>query len=499
MNNFADDGNFMGKDGFVWFVGIVEDRKDPEEVGRVRVRCFGWHTDNKELIPTNALPWAHIVQPPNLPASYTCKEGDMVFGFFLDADSAQFPVVVGVIPGKPASKPDKSKGFSDPSGKYPKRVGESTFSRLARGSKYPYNYVHETESGHTFELDDNGKGRIKLSHNNGTYVEFDTNGNQINVVKKNNTVQIAEDNTVTIGGDCKISVSGDMTLSVSGTLNIKAADINMVSDGAINTRGTSVGMDAAAGINISSGATTKLKAGGALSIDGAATTVSGGVVDVAGGLVNIQMGSALLPDVLDIPDFATDILASIDGIPGVETGGGFFDKLKNGLDKVTKVVQTVKDVAEIYAAVQSGNIVGAIGGLSQLNPTLGKALGPVTETINKVNNVVSKVENAVGDVLTVVNAVETITGKELFPKTDFLENTLGELNSFSEKLDQVNAPLGYLGESAYDFDETFGRIEEFKQSSTELRNSVDDVINLYNSAAKPNQKIATVAERQSGG
>lgn len=498
MSQFSD-AYFIGKEGFVWFVGIVEDRKDPEEVGRVRVRCFGWHTDNKELIPTDSLPWAHIVQPPNLPASYTCKEGDMVFGFFLDADSAQFPVVVGVIPGKPASKPDKSKGFSDPNGKYPKRLGESTFSRLARGNKYPYNYVHETESGHTFELDDNGKGRIKLSHNNGTYVEFDTDGNQINVVKKDNTVKITADNTVTIGGDCKISVSGDMTLSVSGTLNIKAGDINMVSDGAINTKGTSVGMDATAAINISSGAATKLKAGAVLSMDGAMTTLSGGVVDVAGGLVNVQMGSAALPDMLDIPDFETDILASIDGIPGVESGGNFLDKLKNGIDKVGKVVQKVKDVAEIYAAVQSGNILGAIGGLSQLNSSLGKALGPVTETINKVNSVVSKVENAVGDVLTVVNSVETIAGKELFPRTDFLENTLGQLDSFSEKLDRVNTPLGYLGESTYEFDETLGRIEEFSQSSAELKNSVDDVINLYNSAAKPNQKIATIAERQSGG
>ena len=35
--------NFMGKDGFVWFVGVVEDRNDPKKVGRVRVRCLGYH------------------------------------------------------------------------------------------------------------------------------------------------------------------------------------------------------------------------------------------------------------------------------------------------------------------------------------------------------------------------------------------------------------------------------------------------------------------------
>ena len=35
MNNY-----FMGQDGFTWFIGVVEDRADPEFAGRVRVRCL---------------------------------------------------------------------------------------------------------------------------------------------------------------------------------------------------------------------------------------------------------------------------------------------------------------------------------------------------------------------------------------------------------------------------------------------------------------------------
>jgi hypothetical protein len=31
---------------FIWWYGVVEDRADPLELGRVRVRCYGWHTDN---------------------------------------------------------------------------------------------------------------------------------------------------------------------------------------------------------------------------------------------------------------------------------------------------------------------------------------------------------------------------------------------------------------------------------------------------------------------
>ena len=33
--------NFMGMDGFIWFTGVVEDRNDPSQLGRVRVRCVG--------------------------------------------------------------------------------------------------------------------------------------------------------------------------------------------------------------------------------------------------------------------------------------------------------------------------------------------------------------------------------------------------------------------------------------------------------------------------
>ena len=42
----------------VWFMGVVEDRRDPDELGRVRVRCFGIHPDDKNTLPTNDLPWA---------------------------------------------------------------------------------------------------------------------------------------------------------------------------------------------------------------------------------------------------------------------------------------------------------------------------------------------------------------------------------------------------------------------------------------------------------
>ena len=35
---------------FVWWQGVVEDRKDPQRLGRCRGRVFGYHDKDKNLI-----------------------------------------------------------------------------------------------------------------------------------------------------------------------------------------------------------------------------------------------------------------------------------------------------------------------------------------------------------------------------------------------------------------------------------------------------------------
>jgi hypothetical protein len=109
------ESNFFGKDGFIWWKGVIEDRKDPIFLGRVRVRIFGWHTDDKTMLPTADLPWAL----PSLPIDngrnpVGFKEGDWCWGFFLDGPDAQKPIVIGYIPGIDEKAADPSTGFSDP-------------------------------------------------------------------------------------------------------------------------------------------------------------------------------------------------------------------------------------------------------------------------------------------------------------------------------------------------------------------------------------------------
>jgi hypothetical protein len=90
--------NFIGRDGFVWWIGIVEDIDDPLTMGRCRVRIFGYHGEKRD-IPTESLPWAVAIHPINMPNFYgTPRVNDWVFGFFLDATEAQEPAMLGYFP-----------------------------------------------------------------------------------------------------------------------------------------------------------------------------------------------------------------------------------------------------------------------------------------------------------------------------------------------------------------------------------------------------------------
>ena len=146
---------FMGRDGFQWFIGVCEDRDDPKALGRIRVRCFGYHTEDLQKIPTQSLPWAHVIMPPTaqVGAFHNIKPGDWVFGFWRDPDYMQEPVIMGIMPGIPANEVDATKGFNDPNspdapdtqdekykkdpdfGPYPIKdlVGKADTSRLTSG------------------------------------------------------------------------------------------------------------------------------------------------------------------------------------------------------------------------------------------------------------------------------------------------------------------------------------------------------------------------------
>jgi len=89
---------FMGKNGFQWFVGVVEDRQDPKTLGRLRVRCLGYHTEDLIKLPTSDLPWSHVMNPITSATvsglgqtPLGAVEGTWVVGFFQDGATLSNP------------------------------------------------------------------------------------------------------------------------------------------------------------------------------------------------------------------------------------------------------------------------------------------------------------------------------------------------------------------------------------------------------------------------
>ena len=149
---------FLGQNHFVWWHGVVEDVTDPLKLGRVRVRVFGYHSDDIVELPVSSLPWAYPMQPitsaslSGIGTSPTgLLSGSHVFGFFRDGTEAQDPVVIGSFAGIPRAEVNPKKGFNDPLGKYPismddvisnkfpkgvSVVGESDVNRLVRNEAH---------------------------------------------------------------------------------------------------------------------------------------------------------------------------------------------------------------------------------------------------------------------------------------------------------------------------------------------------------------------------
>ena len=110
---------FIGQD-FRWWLGQVADDsywrdniipgkfKSPETIRgwgyRYKVRIFGLHDLGEEVIKSENLPWANVMYPitagaylQNSGQSPMIRQGNIVFGFFLDGVNEEQPVIMGVL------------------------------------------------------------------------------------------------------------------------------------------------------------------------------------------------------------------------------------------------------------------------------------------------------------------------------------------------------------------------------------------------------------------
>lgn len=221
--------DFVGLSDFVWWYGVVEDRKDPLYLGRVKVRCIGFHTDDKDEIPTDELPWAQVISPitsASISGIGTTPiglvEGSHVFGFFRDGREGQEPVVLGSCIGIPSIISNRNKGFFDP-----RNLDERTLY------PYPPIYVDRFNDGRSaklVEFDDTDQSFSFTGQNNFSDLncrlvfekDTETNKSIANIISGNNVIY-------TMQSFSPNPNENYMDFDVDGNLIFSLPSINMLS------------------------------------------------------------------------------------------------------------------------------------------------------------------------------------------------------------------------------------------------------------------------------
>ena len=188
------DDMFIGGQ-FAWFTGVVEDVNDSEYLNRVKVRAFGYHSDDKAEVSTSDLPWATVMASTlnaghrGVGSNHQLAVGSWVIGFFRDGPSAQDPIILGSVA---TSQPDGTLDIPAEA-----QVSGNT------------NAVYKSSAGHLVELDNTlNASRIKVTHSKGTSILIDNDGNvTIDTSSGGNKVAIIGDTTIT----GKLDVSDEVT------------------------------------------------------------------------------------------------------------------------------------------------------------------------------------------------------------------------------------------------------------------------------------------------
>ena len=521
--------SFLGKDGFVWWIGVVEDRFDPLYLGRCKVRILGWHTKDKSQLPTDSLPWCMPIQPITSAAQTGVGisptgvvEGSWVFGFYRDGPEGQEPMMLGSMGGIPQSVATQNEGFNDPRGdieyiplgidetgksivktkqklvdaprdpdyknssyifgeravlqnrgpgsefaistfpdsRHVKRK-EPTTPRYARGldeatarnlidksgqyayedgylyvkdksridrtvrakgdvnttdgfveektgtyqAKYPYNHVHQSESGHTIEIDDTPEHeRLHWFHRSGSYTEMQSDGDVTHKAVSDMYHLTHNDSFEVVGGDKVTNVQGNYELFVNQSnspLNDLVIKVGHGGNATIRTNDGDITLDAdenninffagSINYNFSEGLVTNISADYSLTSKTGAIQFQDEDVDAG------------IPSGLIEADGTMTILGK--GALELDTGGP--------MTLTGESHTSTMDLSSVENLMTSPNPL-------KIPPTNAKE---INATLGKI------VINSIDSALT--GGIELITGASKLPVSTINMGTLGDINIFS--------------------------------------------------------------------
>lgn len=285
---------FLGEQGFRWFMGKVEDINDPLELGRVRVRILNVDDAN---MPAEDLLWAQIMMPvtsashEGIGLSPTGIDVDSrVVGFFIDGQDMQLPMIMGT--------------FHTIPGRNPQRHGVSALARgnniiekekisvepdSAYDAKYPKNNVLQTKGGHVIEIDDTENAeRIHIYHKSGSYVEINNEGRMV--------IKSVHDSYDISNGVKNIYVKGNCNIQTDGKLNLASKqDMTIVSQGnmTLGAQGQMV-ISGAGGMDLRSGYAITTQSPGGLTVNQGSITTFGNITNGTGLTGSVVAGGVWL-------------------------------------------------------------------------------------------------------------------------------------------------------------------------------------------------------------
>ncbi|MEA2942698.1 MAG: hypothetical protein QOD09_3227 [Bradyrhizobium sp.] len=175
-------------------IAIVTQNRDPEGLGRVKVR-FPWYENSNESY------WARVAVPMagSKQGTYFLPEKDQEVLVAFEREDVRFPYVIGALwNGKDTPPTTNSDGKND--------------QRLIRSRK-----------GHQLMFDDGAKGLVELKLDDGKKLAIDDNGIRLDDGKGNSLTIDSNSGALDIKAIGQLTIKAPkITLDASASLEIKA-------------------------------------------------------------------------------------------------------------------------------------------------------------------------------------------------------------------------------------------------------------------------------------
>lgn len=463
MNEVLSRPGSMGSDGLKWWIGRVAPRSawvsggtlvNDKDVGvdsanpeidiyynRVKVSVVGYH--DRITNPAD-LPWAHIMATPMLPSGYGFKDathylegGESVFGFWMDGEDQQKPVILGVFYRHKVAEdttvpPKGSKSVSPSIGSAAKMKptggDKSGLTNLATGLPVPDT---EPEPSNSTTDDTTGSPQNPNPRKSVTDEDSTESGMSIaaiqhhfNLNRKTSRPTCKRDNLIAgITG-----YLGDFAELLIGVEQYADFYINTVTGAAVNILGE-IKLITKQISGILTGVINKVR-----------DTIFAFVGDKVAGLINTLLPDEVKPILGDATKTILDLLYCLFEKFIV----GLFDVIQEMLfSLIGQFINAATCAAEEFIA----------GLLGTVNSFLDDTIGPVISSLNDVlGGILGGINSFVGQALDVIGLVFNFIGCDKFkcPLPSRFDNAYGPTqqerdaaDAITSKVSLLNIPLSY--------------------------------------------------------